>query len=290
MNTKLFLLLIALSVILAIHVNAQGIRFENESTTLEELLQKAKSENKIIFIYCYTRWCSPCKWMVKNVFTDDSVADFYSKNFICLKIDADRDEGQKICRDYIVTVFPNFLFLCQDGKIKHKEFGEMSAKEFIDIGKKALNPEIDITSLSIQYNDGNRDSDFLLLYLDELYSSNLPYKDVLNIFLKNQTDLFSKKSWMVIKKYLNDRDSEYFNFLLKNRNKFEALYGNEVKEKINGRSFIKSLQDLFADTRTFLIVIIFMSMALIGTIKFFHWIFLLIRLCVRKIKKLKKSK
>nr|MBA3971052.1 hypothetical protein [Bacteroidota bacterium] len=48
---------------------AQNRSIEFEHGTFSELLAKAKKENKMIYIDCYTVWCGPCKWMAKNVFT-----------------------------------------------------------------------------------------------------------------------------------------------------------------------------------------------------------------------------
>jgi len=43
---------------------SEGIQFI-KSSSWEQVLQKAKAENKIIFIDCYTTWCAPCKAMEK---------------------------------------------------------------------------------------------------------------------------------------------------------------------------------------------------------------------------------
>ena len=37
----------------------QGVNFEH--ITFDEALAKAKAENKLIFMDCYTTWCGPCK-------------------------------------------------------------------------------------------------------------------------------------------------------------------------------------------------------------------------------------
>lgn len=44
----------------------EGVRFE--SLTFEEALQKAKEENRWIFLDAYTSWCGPCKVMAEPSF------------------------------------------------------------------------------------------------------------------------------------------------------------------------------------------------------------------------------
>ena len=36
-----------------------GVNFEQ--LTFDEALSKAKAENKLVFMDCYTTWCAPCK-------------------------------------------------------------------------------------------------------------------------------------------------------------------------------------------------------------------------------------
>ena len=59
---------------------------------MKEALEKAKKENKLVFIDAYTAWCQPCVMMGKNVFTLDKVADFYNEHFINLKIDFGKEK------------------------------------------------------------------------------------------------------------------------------------------------------------------------------------------------------
>ena len=41
----------------------------------EQVLTKAKTENKFIFVDCYATWCGPCKVMDKDVYPNDTVGD-----------------------------------------------------------------------------------------------------------------------------------------------------------------------------------------------------------------------
>jgi len=44
-----------------------GIHFEH-NTDWQKVKEKAKAEDKFIFVDCYTTWCGPCIWMADNVF------------------------------------------------------------------------------------------------------------------------------------------------------------------------------------------------------------------------------
>ena len=43
----------------------------------EQIKQKAKQENKYIFIDAYTTWCGPCKMMDEYVYANDSESNFF---------------------------------------------------------------------------------------------------------------------------------------------------------------------------------------------------------------------
>jgi thiol:disulfide interchange protein len=89
----------------------------------EQIKQKAKAENKYIFIDAYTTWCGPCKMMDKYVYPNDTVSSFFNEHFVAVKAQMDvtekddqgiRDwytDSKKIERDYTVTAYPSLIFL-----------------------------------------------------------------------------------------------------------------------------------------------------------------------------------
>ena len=113
-NLKNLIAGIALSFSLTNYGFAQNrsINFEKES--FENIKKEAKKSDKIIFIDCYTTWCGPCKWMDKNVFTNDSVADFYNKNFINAKFNMESDSGKIVWSSYTINSYPTFLYIDAD--------------------------------------------------------------------------------------------------------------------------------------------------------------------------------
>ena len=58
---------------------SDGIKFEEKELTWEGVKQKAKNENKYIFIDAYTTWCGPCKYMSNYIFPQKEVGDFLMK-------------------------------------------------------------------------------------------------------------------------------------------------------------------------------------------------------------------
>lgn len=57
-------------------------------------LQKAKAENKNVFICFSATWCGPCKMMKKLVFTDERIIAYTDKHFVSLYLDIDIQENE----------------------------------------------------------------------------------------------------------------------------------------------------------------------------------------------------
>lgn len=74
-------------------VDAKQIGISFEHSSWEDILKKAKEENKLIFIDAYTTWCGPCKMMARNVFTDAEVGTFFNQNFINVKLDMEKERA-----------------------------------------------------------------------------------------------------------------------------------------------------------------------------------------------------
>src|SRR5690606_25367863 len=121
---------------------SQNRSIEFETGTFSEILGKAKAENKLVFIDAYTTWCGPCKWMSKNIFTNDTVADYFNSNFINAKIDMEKGEGIYIAKKYDVRCYPNLLFVDGDGNIVHRTAGaDPDIQSYITMGDKAMSTD-----------------------------------------------------------------------------------------------------------------------------------------------------
>lgn len=136
----------------------------------EQVKQKAKEENKFIFIDAYATWCAPCKKMDKEVYTNDTVADFFNERFISFKLQMDstaRDNSEvkslyafakKISNDYKVTGFPTLLFFSTDGVLTGKELGFRNSSVLIQSAEVAMSPERVVRHRQLErYKAGEKD-------------------------------------------------------------------------------------------------------------------------------------
>ena len=115
--------------------NAVEAKVEQETTfqdlTLEEAFEKAKKEEKYVFISFYTKTCVPCKKMKTTVFSTSECNEYINKHFIPIMVDGEDDGiGTEIAKKYEVFIFPTYMILLPDGS---KE-GEILGAEY-DVNK-----------------------------------------------------------------------------------------------------------------------------------------------------------
>lgn len=98
-----------------------GIQFVQ--LPLEDALKKAKEENKLVFLDCYTSWCGPCRMMASKVFTQKAVGDLFNEKFVNLKMDMEKGAGVDVAKRYKVSAYPTMLLLDGDGQVVYKIIG-----------------------------------------------------------------------------------------------------------------------------------------------------------------------
>lgn len=106
--------------------------------TWAEALQAAKAENKYIFLDVYATWCGPCKELKNKTFKDSDVGDYFNKNFINVRIDGEKEEGQHLGRKYQVNSYPTLLIVDYKGNRVAKTTGFMKPRILINFGRRVV--------------------------------------------------------------------------------------------------------------------------------------------------------
>jgi len=144
----------------------KGIHFETE-LSWQQIKDKAKNENKYIFVDCFASWCEPCRFMDKNVYSKEIVGSYLDAHFIAVKVQMDTTKLDKqeiqdwypdahnIQQNYNVTSFPTYLFFSPEGRIVHRGSGAQGADDFIMLANNAYNPDRQYYTLLEKYRSGN---------------------------------------------------------------------------------------------------------------------------------------
>jgi thioredoxin-related protein len=221
------------------NVNAQdkGIKFQN-GLTWAQVKQKAKDENKYIFVDCYTTWCGPCKVMATEVFPQPEVSNFFNEKFISIalqfdetkKDDADtkrwRAEVKRIEKEYKVEAYPTYFFFAPDGSLVHTIIGGSDAKTFIARAKESLDTKTQLVNLKKQYAEGNRSPEFLRVFVNVLGMSwDNQITEVINVYLPTQKNLLTKENLQYIARATEKSTDPGFKIVQQYSKEFDAVNG-----------------------------------------------------------------
>lgn len=96
----------------------EGIQFSHDYVKAREA---AKAEGKKLFVVFSTSWCGPCKRLEEKVWSDKSVAERVSKDFVAVKLDGDKETDLK--KQFEITAYPTLIIAEADGKVLVKAVG-----------------------------------------------------------------------------------------------------------------------------------------------------------------------
>jgi thiol-disulfide isomerase/thioredoxin len=235
MKNKISLLIINIFFVGISLANVQSGEIQFEKTKWKQVLEKAKKEKKIIFFDCYTSWCGPCKWMEKNVYNIDTVADFYNSSFICVKLDMEKDEGFDLAKKYNITTYPTMLYLNAEGEVLHRTCGSALPKDFIENGRNALDPQKQLLTFTNNFYSNATDAKTAFEYFEHLEKACIAVDTIVEKYFLTQKDsnLTSPYNWKIISNYAG-YTSKSFQYLETNRFVFYQLYNiDSVEKKIN---------------------------------------------------------
>ena len=108
--------------------------------TLEEAIEKAKKEDKYVFVSFYTKTCAPCKKMKATVLATSECGEYINEHFIPIMIDGeDEGIGTEIAKKYEVYIFPTHMILLPNGTKEGEVLGaEYDVNKFLGMLKTII--------------------------------------------------------------------------------------------------------------------------------------------------------
>jgi thiol-disulfide isomerase/thioredoxin len=228
---KLLPLILILATGLNSFAQTKGIKFLND-TLLSTVLKKSKSENRLIFVDCYTSWCAPCKNMDRLVYPDESVGIFYNKNFVNVKFDMEKGEGIKIKQTYKVEAYPTFLFLNSKGELIFKAVGYVDPQIFVNLGQNAVKSNLIKLTKNLDNPKRTPNDIYAFLMANPKYQKKDSLMKVYYNLITPENRL-SIESWTLFDRCVIDLDCDFFDYFIKNRKTYEEKFGaKNVRDKI----------------------------------------------------------
>ena len=173
--------------------NEEGIQFFHG--TWEEALNEAKSQDKMLFVDVWASWCSPCKRMAAETFTQDVVGDYFNKHFVCYKLMIDpkekteKEKAEALMKNYQVNAFPTLLWIDCNGDMLHSSVGYKKADELIAEAKIAQNPKKRFSTLLSKWENGDHSLETALKYFSRYSTKSEEFDEYyLHLSPKEQCD------------------------------------------------------------------------------------------------------
>lgn len=139
-----------------------------DSSTFNKALERAKKENKQLFVDCYAAWCGPCKILEKDIFPNKKVGEFMNEKFINFKSDMEKGEGMILRRKYNITFYPTLLILNSDGSEYSRCVGtDETVNGFIEMVNKML--KSDLVKLRIKFKTSLEGANQFIQILNDNY-------------------------------------------------------------------------------------------------------------------------
>ncbi|MGJ1265746.1 thioredoxin fold domain-containing protein [Sphingobacterium spiritivorum] len=239
MKTKKLIILFLLAPLLSF-AQESGIKFEH-GLSWNQIKEKAKKENKHIFVDCFTTWCGPCKYMANTVFPQPKVGDFFNSNFINAKIQMDQTkddsedikawyaEASRFEKDYNVRAYPTFLIFDPNGTLVHRIVGGGEADQFIAKAKEGLDPSTQYHTLLSKFEAKPDDVQIarkLAVAAENAYDQEtLKRARIAIINSMSEQELFQKENADILLKSATTPDSKSYQLIKNNIAKIDAVLG-----------------------------------------------------------------
>ena len=239
---KIFILMVFLIGGASGEVAAQMELFKG---TFQEALEKAKKENKDLFVDFYADWCAPCKQMAAEVFTLPEVGDYFNSRFVCVQVDADAKENKEIAKKYDVTALPTLVFVrAKDEKEIRRVRGAVAPDMLIREAKIAAGEELSFEQLYEKYKKNKKDIDVqqqLLLNVPVFMMTRNGYErqkwatrveSLFPEYLKNKKleNMINETDFALLTMFhpQTDKEDPIFDFVVANYPKFVTVVGKDA--------------------------------------------------------------
>ncbi len=155
-----------------------GVLF-NDGKSFDDILYMAKRDNKMVFLACNDPSSEGTQMMNGKEFLKKEAGNFFNNKFVCWQIDATDKQNIELVYRYDINEAPTYLLLDNNGNHLGRVVGGTDITRFIWMVQDELQDDEGLAWYQRQFNDGERDKQFLYDYLElaeEYYMKNTAKK------------------------------------------------------------------------------------------------------------------
>ncbi|MBC2716790.1 MAG: DUF255 domain-containing protein [Desulfobacteraceae bacterium] len=96
-------------------------------------IKMIQDQNKKGFLHFYTDWCTYCKIMNNQTFSDSKIIEYLNNNFVAIRVNAEKQKN--VAKKYGVNRFPNTWFIAEDSSSLSSQPGFIPPEMLLDMLK-----------------------------------------------------------------------------------------------------------------------------------------------------------
>jgi thioredoxin len=135
-----------------------NVNWSHES--YDQILKRAKAENKYVYIDFFAVWCGPCKMLDAQTYPDPRVSKLLN-SMIAVEWDAEKEPWLPLAKQYKVHAYPTLIVLAPDGHEVDRYLGFMPPDDFVPAMEACLQGKGTIATLQAQVDKSPDDRDLL---------------------------------------------------------------------------------------------------------------------------------
>jgi len=208
-------------------------------TTYQTAVDSAVVKKRPLCVMLHDTSCSHCVTMKKRMLQEKEVIQFTNSNFEFLFLEGNSEMGNMLGMKNNVHSMPTFLFLDSTQKMYYNFTGELSAKDYINESKLALNPNFRLDVLEREFNKDSSNSQKCYSYLHAIKRGIDKYKmeSIARKYLATQSpqSLITPINWKILMLSTSDIQSAEYAFIVDHAEEFSKITKeSSVQHKIMG--------------------------------------------------------
>ncbi len=218
------------------NTNAQDKGIQFQPLSYEQALLKSKEVNKPVFLFGFATWCHFCEAMKDSVLPLEAVGDFYNKNFVCIKLDLEK-EGKGLNQKLRAKNFPTMVFFNSDGEMLHRLSGKKDAQDFIQLGKDAIDSTKQLRTFIYKYRDGKLTPQQTWDYFKMVDRAGMDNQPLISNYLTMipEDKLTTSTSWRIMYDLFRDIEQPCMKTVMNHREEYAAKFtADSIDNKIIG--------------------------------------------------------